>query len=159
MSVSLRPATDADLPFLKHVYASTRQEELAVTGWPEEQIDEFLDMQFEAQHTHYHTHYDDTDWNVIEVDGEPAGRLYVSRWPEQIRIVDIALTPKFRGRGIGTGLIRTLIEESNASGLPVRISVEFNNRARGLYERLGFRPIGESGVYLEYERAPAPVAS
>jgi ribosomal protein S18 acetylase RimI-like enzyme len=140
------------------VYASTRQEELAPTGWPQEQIDEFLEMQFEAQHTYYHDNYHDTDWDVIEVDGEPAGRLYVSRWPDQIRIVDIALLPEFRGRGIGADLIGALLEEGDAGGRPVRIHVEVNNRARGLYERLGFRPIGQSGIYLEYERAAAAAA-
>jgi ribosomal protein S18 acetylase RimI-like enzyme len=136
------------------VYASTRQEEVAATGWPQEQIDAFLEMQFEAQYSFYHDNYHDTEWDVIEVDGQPAGRLYVSRWPEQIRIVDIALVPEFRGRGVGTKLITELLEEGGASGRPVRIHVEVNNPALTLYGRLGFTPIGESGVYLELERRP-----
>ena len=137
------------------MYASTREEELAITGWSREQKDAFLEMQFNAQHTHYRTHYQDTTWDLILVDGEAAGRLYVARWPEQIRIVDIALLPQFRGRGIATGLIRELFEEADASGRPVRIHVEVNNPAQVLYQRLGFRPIAESGVYLEWERPPA----
>jgi ribosomal protein S18 acetylase RimI-like enzyme len=126
-----------------------------VTGWPQEQIDQFLEMQFAAQRQHYRGTYTDTEWDVILVDGQPAGRLYVSRWPEQIRIVDIALLPEYRGRGIGTKLIRELFEEGDASGRPVRIHVEVNNPARTLYDRLGFTPIAESGIYLELERRPA----
>lgn len=136
------------------MYASTRAEELAVTGWSDEQKAAFLDMQFEAQHRHYHDNYTDTDWDVILVDGAPAGRLYVSRWEDQIRIVDIALTPEFRGRGVGTQLITRLLEEGERSGRPVRIHVEVNNPARTLYDRFGFTPIAESGVYLELEWRP-----
>ena len=52
-----RPATDADLPFLGRLYASTRIEELEVTSWTDEQKAAFLDMQFRAQHAHYIKHY------------------------------------------------------------------------------------------------------
>jgi ribosomal protein S18 acetylase RimI-like enzyme len=141
------------------VYASTRAEELAATGWPQEQIDQFLEMQFEAQRHHYRGNYTDTEWDVILVDGEPAGRLYVSRWPDRIHIVDIALLPDYRARGIGTKLISELFDEGDASGRPVRIHVEVNNPARTLYDRLGFTPIGESGIYLELERRPAGAAA
>jgi ribosomal protein S18 acetylase RimI-like enzyme len=142
------------------VYLSTRQEELAVTGWPQEQIDAFLGMQFEAQHRYWHDNYTDTDWDVILVDSEPAGRLYVARWKDQIRVVDIALLPEYRGLGIATGLIRDLFEEADATLRPVRIHVEMNNPAMTLYRRLGFAPIGEpSGIYLELERPPAGAAS
>ena len=86
------------------------------------------------------------------MDGEPAGRLYVHRGPSDIRIMDIALAPAFRGRGIGTGLLRTLIVEAEESGRKLSIHVETNNPARRLYERLGFRPAGEHGVYVLMER-------
>ena len=141
------------------MYTSTRAEEVAATGWPQDQIDAFLEMQFEAQRRHYRGTYTDTEYDVILVDGEPAGRLYVARWPDQIHIVDIALLPEFRSRGIGTDLIAALFEESDASGLPVSIFVEVNNPARTLYDRLGFTPVGESGIYLELERRPTGAAA
>ncbi len=37
------------------------------------------------------------------------------------------------------------------TGVPVRLHVETFNRALRLYERLGFRPIAESSIYLEME--------
>jgi ribosomal protein S18 acetylase RimI-like enzyme len=91
---------------------------------------------------------------VIVADGEPAGRLYVARWEDEIRIVDIALLPEFRGRGVGSALLGELIEESDAAGKPLSIHVEMNNPARPLYDRLGFEEAGEFGVYVLMRRAP-----
>jgi GNAT superfamily N-acetyltransferase len=99
--VSLRPARASDRALLFEVYASTRAEELAVVPWAEPTKKAFLAQQFEPQDVHYRRHYPDASFEVIEVDGEPAGRLYVNRRDEEIRIIDIALLPGFRGRGIG----------------------------------------------------------
>jgi len=103
--ITLRPASPADEPFLYQVYMSTRLEELASLPWDEAQRQAFLTMQFAAQRHHYHTQYNDASFEVILCDGEPSGRLYVARWPEEIRIIDIALAPAYRGRGVGTALI------------------------------------------------------
>jgi len=150
--VGLRPASSADRPFLAQVYATTRAEELALVPWTEEQKARFVAHQFEAQDAHYRTHYGDGTFDVIEVDGEPAGRLYVHRGPSEIRIVDITLAPAFRGRGLGTRLLRALIDEAEDRGCKLSIHVEMNNPAQRLYERLGFRPAGEHGVYRLMER-------
>ena len=155
--VTLRPAAADDEPFLLRVYASTRAEELAPVPWTEEQKEGFIAHQFAAQDAHYRGHYDGAEFDVIEVDGEPAGRLYVHRGPNEIRIVDVALLPAFRGRGIGTRLLRALIAEADAQGRKLSIHVEANNPARTLYERLGFRPAGEHGIYVLMERVPAYV--
>ena len=155
--VTLRPVAAGDEPFLLRVYAGTRAEELAPMPWTDEQKAGFVGQQFAAQDAHYRRHYDDAEFDVIEVDGEPAGRLYVHRGPSEIRIVDIALLPAFRGRGIGTRLLRSLIAEGDADGRKLSIHVEANNPARRLYERLGFRPAGEHGIYVLMERLPAYV--
>ena len=152
--VVLRPAGDADRAFLLQVYGSTRADELSRLPWTDEQKTAFVVHQFEAQDSHYRKHYDDAAFDVIEVDGDPAGRLYVHRGPHEIRIVDITLMPAFRGRGLGTRLLRGLIAEAEDSGRKLSIHVEINNPARHLYERLGFRPAGEHGVYVLMERMP-----
>jgi ribosomal protein S18 acetylase RimI-like enzyme len=153
VEVVVRPAADGDRTFLAQVYASTRAHELALLPWTDEEKAAFVAHQFEAQDAHYRAHYDGASFGVIEVDGEPAGRLYVHRGPSDIRIVDITLAPAFRGRGLGTGILRSLIAEAEGSGRKLSIHVEVNNPARRLYERLGFRPAGEHGVYLLMERA------
>ena len=99
MDVALRPIRDDDEPFLESVYASTREEELARVPWTAEQKTAFVAIQFAAQSAHYAEHYAGMTADVVLVDGEPAGRLLVARWAQEIRIVDIALLPPFRGRG------------------------------------------------------------
>lgn len=156
-SITQRPITDADMDFLHRLYATTRADELAQVDWTPEQKAAFVDQQFHAQHTYWQEHYQDTTWDVVLRDGQPIGRLYVARWPEEIRIVDIALMPEHRGGGLGTRLIRELFAEGDASGRKVSIHVEIFNPARRLYDRLGFVQAGERGVYLLMERAPAAV--
>jgi len=153
-SVTLRPVAPGDEGFLYRVYASTRQEELAPLPWSEAQKAAFLRMQFEAQHRHYHEHFPDAAFLVIVREGRPVGRLYVDRRREGIRIIDIALLPEQRGAGIGTNLLRGLLAEGDRLGKPVSLHVEHLNPAVRLYERLGFRRIGDPGVYDLFERPP-----
>ena len=91
MLVTLRPICPEDEPFLYHVYASTRQDELALVEWDEAQKTAFLQMQFTAQHRYYEEYYPHTAFQIILRDGQPVGRLYVYRGPREMRIVDIAL--------------------------------------------------------------------
>jgi ribosomal protein S18 acetylase RimI-like enzyme len=145
---TLRAVRAEDRDFLLRVYASTRAEELALTGWDETQKQAFLAQQFEAQHHHYQTHYQGARFDLIVLDSEPIGRLYVARWKDEIRIMDIALLPAYRNGGIGSGLLRDLLEEAAATSRRLTIHVERYNPALRLYRRLGFEPVGETGVYL-----------
>ena len=147
----LRLATAADEPLLRAVYASTRAEELAATGWSDENKAAFCDQQFTAQDAHYRAHYPMAEFLVVEFAGTPAGRLYVARWAREIRIMDIVMLPGFRRRGIGTQLLRELQEEAQTACKALSIHVEKFNPARRLYARLGFREIEDKGVYLLME--------
>jgi ribosomal protein S18 acetylase RimI-like enzyme len=150
----LRPAAESDRDFLLALYASTRADELAHVDWDEPAKRAFVEHQFTAQDDHYRSNYPGATFDVIEVGGRRAGRLYVHRGPSDIRIMDIALAPEFRRRGIGGELLRSLIAEASASRRKLSIHVEANNPARTLYERLGFRPAGAHGIYVLMERPP-----
>jgi ribosomal protein S18 acetylase RimI-like enzyme len=158
VTLALRPATDADREFLAAVYASTRAAELAVVPWTDEQRAAFLAQQFHAQSVHYASYYADASFDVVLVDGEPAGRLIVDRRASAVHVVDIALLPGFRSRGIGTRLLAPLLAEARERGVPTSINVERSNRAAGLYGRLGFEVVADDGVYLTLERAPGDQA-
>jgi ribosomal protein S18 acetylase RimI-like enzyme len=145
--LTFRPITDADLPFLFQVYASTRAEELAVTPWSDAQKASFLNMQFRAQHTHYQQHYAAADYLVIERDGQDIGRLYLERTPLDLHLIDIALLPGHRGKGTGEALLRDLMDEAAAAAKPITIFVEKFNPAMRLYQRLGFQTEEDKGVY------------
>jgi len=153
-TVTLRPVVHADRELLIAVYASTRAEELAPVPWDDAQKDAFIRMQFGAQDGYWREHKPCAEFCVVLVDGEPAGRLYLDRLADEIRIVDVALLPAWRGRGIGTTLLRDVLEEGRDAGLAVTIHVEQGNRARGLYERLGFRPISTAGVHHLMQARP-----
>ena len=152
--LAFRRMTDADLPFLFLVYASTRLEELAVTPWTDAQKAEFLDMQFRAQHVHYQRYYPEADWLVTTRGGEDIGRLYIERWPSQHRIIDIAFLPEHRRKGYGSALLRDLIDEAWFAGKSASIHVEKNNPAKLLYVELGFTVVEDKGVYDLMMSAP-----
>ena len=149
---------DDDLPFLAELYASTRDEEMQMIRWTEQEKEAFLRSQFEFQHRYYREHYPACEFLIMERAGTRIGRLYVDRWPDQIRIVDISLVPGARGEGIGGAVLRQLLNEGKACGLPVTIHVEVNNRARRLYERLGFHDRESNGVYTLMRWTPASVS-
>lgn len=147
-AVALRSVGPADGDFLFRVYASTREEELAPIPWTEDQKRAFLLQQFGAQSADWSQNCPGPDFQIIEVDGTPAGRFYLDRGPEEIRLVDIALLPEYRRAGIGAALIRGLLAEATKAGLPVTLHVEVFNPARRLYERLGFEAVEDRGVYV-----------
>lgn len=153
----LRPILDSDLPFLAALYASTREEELRPVPWPDDAKAAFLASQFALQHDHYAKHYPGARYQVVQHEGEDIGRLYWARMGSELRILDIALLPAWRGRGFGSCLMRALFGVADAEGCTVSIHVERNNPALELYRRLGFTLSEDRGVYLFLTR-PAPAS-
>jgi ribosomal protein S18 acetylase RimI-like enzyme len=145
--ISYRPFTDEDLPFVAALYASTREAEVAQTGWPVEAQRAFLAQQFEAQHRHYRQHYYDAEWLILERAGAAIGRLYLFEDATEFTIVDISLIPEARGQGIGAALLEDVCALARGKGKIVSIHVEKNNPARRLYGRLGFEVKEDLGVY------------
>jgi ribosomal protein S18 acetylase RimI-like enzyme len=145
--LSLRPEQSSDSELLLRVYASTRERELSLVPWSEADKRAFVRSQFEAQHLHYHRHYASAEYSIILERGRPAGRLYVDRGPDELRVIDITLLPEYRGSGIGSALLLQLKEEAHAMGKPLTIHVERNNPALRLYSRLGFERVSDDGVY------------
>jgi ribosomal protein S18 acetylase RimI-like enzyme len=156
-AISFRPVAADDQELLYRIYASTRTEELAPVPWSDEQKESFLRMQFRAQSADYASNYPDAEFLIILLGGEPAGRLYVHRLPDEVHIIDIALLPERRRGGTGTVILRDLQTAAAADGKPLRIHVERFNPALHLYDRLGFRRTGDDGIYFVMEwRAGAP---
>jgi ribosomal protein S18 acetylase RimI-like enzyme len=104
-------------------------------------------MQFHAQDLHYRQTNPKASFDLVEVGGVPAGRLYVERTAGDIRIIDVSLLPEHRGSGIGSALIRALQDEAAATGRAVSLHVAMGNPAARLYDRLGFRLAADLGVY------------
>ena len=145
--VTFRHVQESDIPFMRALYASTRELEMNAIDWPPEKKQEFLDSQFFAQSKYYGEMYDGDDFMIIELDGSPIGRLYIDRTEKDIEIVDIALIPQLRGKGLGRQLLQEVLDEAAGAGKTVTIYVEHFNPARHLYDRLGFQHVDTNGVY------------
>jgi GNAT superfamily N-acetyltransferase len=154
-TVQLRPVTASDDEFLLSVYASTREDELAQAEWAAGQKEQFLRWQLDLQRREYEARFPDAAYDIILVDQQPAGRIWVGSDDEQIRLLDIALLPQFQNRGVGTVLVRHLIEEAVRQGKVLRHMVfVLNNNAERFYERLGFKQIEDFGAYKHMEWRP-----
>jgi GNAT superfamily N-acetyltransferase len=136
--VTLRPAGPNDETFLLSVYASTRADELALVPWNDAQKAAFLNMQFAAQHRYYRDQYPQATYDVVQLNDRPIGRLYVNRGDREIRILDVAILPEYRNAGIGTGLLKDLLDEAAQTSKPVSIYLESFNPSLRLFERLDF---------------------
>jgi GNAT superfamily N-acetyltransferase len=149
--LSLRPAGPGDAELLYRIYASTREEELAAVPWDATAKEAFLRMQFAAQDSYYHATFPDASYDLIVSGEEVLGRLYVDRGEETWLVIDLALLPGHRGKGIGTRLLTEVLAGAGAAAKPVRMHVERFNPARRLYDRLGFHQVADEGVYLLLE--------
>jgi len=147
---TLRPLNAGDELFSYEVYASTRTDELAFLDWPAAQKEAFLQMQFRAQNQHYQAVYPQAIYQIVELDGVPAGRLILDRSGRTTNLVDIAILPEFRNRGIGAALISVLQAENRK----IRLHVLASSPALNLYRRLGFVIKSEDALYFEMEWTP-----
>lgn len=158
MKPELRPSCPDDREFLFRLYSSTRAHEIEPLGWPAAQQEAFLRMQFNAQQQWYQSAYAGADYQVVVVDGQPIGRLIVLRGPDAWNLLDISLLPQTRSHGIGSELMRALIQQCAAAGVILKLQVLKVNPALRLYQRLGFVVTGEDQIYLQMELRPALVA-
>lgn len=153
--VALRLVTAADEPFLRTVYASSREDELAAVPWTDEQRAAFLDLQFRAQAADYARRFPSADQSVVLANGTPVGRVWVHQGDGELRLLDVTILTSARGRGIGTFLLRRLQERARASGVPLRHTVLTSNiAARRLYERVGFAVVDSTETHHLMEWRP-----
>ena len=157
--VALRNAVEDDQPFLADLYASTRAEEMALAAsWSDERKRAFLLHQFMLQDQHYRLHYPNAERLLIEQGGTPIGRIFVAISVAEIRLMDVALVPAARGRGIGSALLTRLLDYADRLGRPVTLHVEPFSPALRMYERAGFAYVETRGIY-QFMRRPVAAAS
>ena len=147
-NITLRPVGPDDHEFLVEVYASTRADELALVPWTSEQRQAFIKHQFTAQQDHYRKRYPAAAHEIILGNQEPIGQMFVARVENEIRIVDFTVIPERRNAGVGSFLLRGLLEEAASTGKAVRIYVEEFNPSLRLFERMGFKQIAQENMHL-----------
>lgn len=144
--VELRAATANDRGFLWELHRTALRPAVEATwGWDD------------AFQVHYfNEHFATTDRFIVCVDGLDAGVLQFTIKGDHVFLASVALLPDYQGRGLGTELVKVVVEEGRRRNLPVRLQVLKANRAKALYERLGFEAYGESETHVLMERAGLP---
>ena len=151
-----RPAEPADAAFLLAVYAGSREAELGAVPWSPEQRAAFVALQFEAQRRHYTERFPHADHLVLLDDGAAAGRLWVDRGPDEIRVLDLALHPDHLRSEAAAHALDRLAAEADARRLPIRAHLDPADPLLGTYRSLGFTEAKSGGPTPCYERMPSP---
>lgn len=157
-TITLRPVVAADEAFLRELYASTRSDEMAMVPWTEEQRHAFIEMQFQAQQAHYEEYFPQATRDIVMENDQPVGRLYVDRPDGEINIIDLTLSPAERNRGIGSYLLKAILDEAARSERVAGIYVESFNPSMRFFKRLGFVETEESGIHIHLQWFPPGIA-
>ena len=152
--ITFRVIHDRDQSFLKALYADSRAWEFELAHWSDKARDEFLNRQFETQDQVYKSTFIGAVHRIIQLDGIDIGRLIVNRKDDLLHIIDLSILSSHQGRGIGSDILKSLINEAQGGKVPVMLSVEKGNPAINLYCRLGFRQIGFSGQHISMKWSP-----
>lgn len=144
--LQLRAATSGDREFLWEVHRTALRPAVEATwGW---------DETFQAHH--FAEHFTTTDRFIVCVDGMEAGVIQFTAKDDHLFLASIALLPEHQGRGTGTELVNMVLADGRRRNLPVRLQVLKVNRAKKLYERLGFEAYGETDTHVLMERVDPP---
>ena len=141
---TLRPATHADAEFACAVklHGLRPYVEALTSSWDE------------ARHrASFHAHYDPERTQIVLADGEEIGVLRVEQRPTEVVLAEIYLGAAARNRGIGSAVVRDVVAAAHAQGRKVTLQLLRPNPVRQLYERLGFRVVGETVTHFRMECA------
>jgi ribosomal protein S18 acetylase RimI-like enzyme len=152
-AVRLRPERADDRDFRFALFCASRPPEWASLPFPAELLGQLMRQQFEAQTRGYAGQFPNGRFDIVELGGAAIGRIVTDRPGDRLHLVDIALMPQWRNRGIGTAILEALIAEAIAARVPVRLQVATSNDpSLRLYRRLGFEPLAQTPMHIEMER-------
>ena len=148
----LAPEAPEDADFRYRLFCDSRLPEWYRVELPPEVRAQLMRHQFAAQTMTYRQRFPAARHDIIWLADERIGRIVVNRPGDQVHIVDHAIVPALRNQGIGTTIMRALMDEAATASLPVRLKVaSSNDPSLRLYLRLGFTPIAEVPAYIELE--------
>ncbi len=139
-----RPATEEDKAFLR---------ELDQDAYRDVVVAQFGEWDGRLQAQNFEKKWKTQNYQIIEQDDRAIGAIWVSEESDHIWLREIQISSTYRDRGIGTAILQGLMKEAKASGLRLRLRVLTANRAKMLYERLGFQTTGkheETHYWMEY---------
>ncbi len=151
--LELRPERPQDRDFRYRLFCRSRLPEWDLVD--RAMFAQVMPQQFNAQVTSYGREFPHARFDIIELDGQPIGRIVVDSRQDVIHLVDQAIMPEQRNRGIGTTIMHDLMAKAAAAGLPVQLEVASDNDpCIGLYRRLGFQQTEAAELYLRMMWTP-----
>jgi ribosomal protein S18 acetylase RimI-like enzyme len=148
----LRPERDDDRAFRYQLFCQSRPPEWDMVQLDPQVREALMRHQFEAQRVGYLTQFPKARFDIIELDSQPIGRIVVDRPADMMHLIDQAIVPAWRNKGLGTTIMRTLMDEARDRAVPLRLMVgSSNDPSLRLYLRLGFVPIASTPMYIELE--------
>jgi RimJ/RimL family protein N-acetyltransferase len=146
----LRPEQDTDDAFRFILFCQSRPTELVLPTFEPAAREQLMRIQHRGQAMSYRANFPGARFDIIELEGAAIGRLVADYGGRDIAIVDWAITPEMRGRGIGTAIMQAIVQEARQANRQIRLNVMSGNAAAlRLYLRLGFEPVGTIPFYTE----------
>lgn len=151
-TLTMRAETEADTPFLFALFASTKAPEIGLMPVDAAGRQFLLQMQFRSMTATYRQRFPNARFEIVELDGQPIGRLITDVQEDCVYYVDIAVIPQRQGGGLATALMNAVLDEPRRLGLPGRVKVLSGNLASiRLCQRLGMVLRTEQAHFVELE--------
>ena len=143
MDITLRPVRNEDKEFCRRVHHTALRDVV---------IRQFGQWDDTLQDNYFEKSWSSLSLEIIEVDSQATGTFSREIHPDYFAIAQIYLLPQFQKQGIGTRLLTEQLDKAQSLGLPVRLNVLLENRARKLYERLGFKVTVKTDIFYQMEK-------
>ena len=151
-SISLSQVEPSHTEFLLKLFTECRPDLDSIMNVSREQKESIIYQQFALEHHQLIQMYPEAELNIVMIDKEPVGRVYINYGVAKDRILQIGLLKKYRGFGIGRKIVAMVIDKAFNKRKTVSLQVAwFNQGAYGFYEKLGFKVIENNGVFYEME--------
>jgi ribosomal protein S18 acetylase RimI-like enzyme len=146
--IQFRPACAQDFEYCKRLY-------FAEMAW----IIEELKLNRTAQTASFDRQWDQSQVRILMVDGADVGWMQSVSREGELFLAQIIVDATFQKRGIGTEAMNHLIAEAESARQALCLDVVKINPALRLYQRLGFRIVGEEELKFNMKRDPETPAS
>jgi GNAT superfamily N-acetyltransferase len=144
MNLTLRPARSDERDFAFEVKREAMGPHIDVKwGWD----DEF-------QRAHHVRRWSEKTWYVVLSDNEAAGTVALDWLPTHLRFGEFYLLSQYRGRGLGSAVLRSALSQADVRGIETRLEFLKWNPVGRLYLRHGFRVVSENDIHYFAVRRP-----
>ncbi|MEX1006336.1 MAG: GNAT family N-acetyltransferase [Acidimicrobiia bacterium] len=143
VQLTRRPADASDTEFARDAHHRAYRDvvERQFGSWNREEQDGFFDRNWAGGGV-----------EVLLCDDTPCGYVAVEQRTDDLYVRELVILPEFQNRGIGSAVLAETLDLANSRDAPVHLQVLRENRARLLYERLGFTETGRTSTHVLLER-------